>query len=260
MTGLLQYPNSSFVSVVASLENSTVVVIAVRFANWHCLLPAPFYGTYCWGDHWYSEGNITITTEDLVASPSGSIHQGSFQIQDNTPLNVVGSSFTIQNDLVVNSSSILRVYNSSISVGDTLRVVGSNLEIGVSGSNITANAVILEDGSSLTIVLSADDEQTLNSNGLLTVQVLKFGSLNGNFDTILVQTANGTASEACILTSIENESLIVQISVDSTCTKPAPYYVIAYAVIFPVLGVVFFYCCYFGLLQKECSYGIIQTY
>jgi len=210
VAGILRYPNNSFVTANAVKVNSTLITVDIKYYSWHCKPPAPFYGTYCLDTYWYSEGTITISTEDLISSSSGTLHQGTFQVLS-TPLTVQGSSFQTGINLIVNASSTLSVYDSSVTVGETFQVIGSTLEIGANGANITAQQVVLTNHSALVIVLSPVDEAILRTSGALTIQPIYFSSLTGQFESITVQTSNGTFDTGCITSSADHGIIIIQV-------------------------------------------------
>eukprot|EP01124_Arcella_intermedia_P002542 TRINITY_DN11385_c0_g1_i2.p1 TRINITY_DN11385_c0_g1~~TRINITY_DN11385_c0_g1_i2.p1 ORF type:complete len:549 (+),score=39.22 TRINITY_DN11385_c0_g1_i2:51-1649(+) len=230
--GIFRYPNASYVEVNFAQLPSYRLECIIRFFNHHCSYPAPFYGTYCWGTEWFSEGEITIDTADLIATST--THTGTLNV-DNTLSVVEGGSLTTGSDLVVSSDALLTVSQASIHVGNTLNLSDSTIQLSA-GANVSAHQISLGANSNLVIVLSEDQMQQFETTGYISISAFDTDNITGSFTYISFSNGNGTV-DGCLQTTYEKRRVVV--SLLSSCSKESQQLtVITLAVVLPVVGLI----------------------
>eukprot|EP01124_Arcella_intermedia_P012407 TRINITY_DN18754_c0_g1_i1.p1 TRINITY_DN18754_c0_g1~~TRINITY_DN18754_c0_g1_i1.p1 ORF type:complete len:492 (+),score=89.97 TRINITY_DN18754_c0_g1_i1:37-1476(+) len=198
---IFNYPNNSFVSITLNELNPNLVEANVTFYPMHCSYPVPFWGTFCLDTVWYSEGNLIISTKDLIQSETS--HFGSFQV-DSTSLLVINTLFN-STDLLVNSGK-LDVASSTIHLTNGLTLTDSTLVI--QNNNITAQSLSLGDNMNLFFVkLEEKQESRYYISGSITVDIIKTTSVSGNFSTIQFVGSKGNI-QGCTSTLFQNHRFI----------------------------------------------------
>jgi len=205
---IFNYPNISFIDVVLDWVNLPELFVEARIPNSTCKPPAPFYGTYCWLDHWTSDGLKRVEYEDLIASASISLHQGSLLISTNMSLQdsylIITDTLNINNAI---SGGIIKISNSTI-VPSKLFIYDSFLEIS-SDFTIDAEEIFLNNAS-LRIILSSEQEQQLENDQRLEITGISTRKLNNYFNQLeIVGNTNFSECELSTQQSFSDNRLII---------------------------------------------------
>jgi len=229
---IFNYPNGSFIKVDLDWINLPELLIEAQIPNYHCKPPAPFYGTYCWMDQWYSDGVINVVSEDLIASVTTSLHQGSLLISTNISLQ--NSSLTITDSLIINnpiSGGIIQISNSTV-VPCKLFVYDSVLEIS-SLFTIDTEELFLHNAS-LRIILSSEQEQELENDHRLEITGISTEKVNNYFSQLEI--VGKTNYSDCNLTTqqfLQDGRLIILLEIPDCKSK---VYLIVTICVFSILG------------------------
>jgi len=215
---MLSYPNSSFVDISVFETGPYNISVTVVLPNYHCVPPAPFYGTYCWKDNWYSEGVIQVFTADLVGSSgTDTVHHGSLVIEDQ--ITVVNSSLHITDNLIISNSSygVFQVSNSTVSSGQLTFATGSTIVITLTGNTSISSGSVNIQGGTLRIILTPEQEEELKKYGTLSLSTINSENIQGQFDNVEFTVANSSACNLQASQEVQNNQLVAILNYSPVC-------------------------------------------
>jgi len=225
---IFSYPNTSFVTTIPDFRNLSDLHVRAYIPNYHCEPPAPFFGTYCWLDKWYSEGMITVNSEDLIASPSTSFHQGTLMVTNH--LKIDNSSLVITGNLIINSLyGIFQISNSSLSP-TKLEIYDSIIEIN-GNSSIDAKELVL-DKATLRVVLSNEDLLLLENKHSIEITGISALKIENYFNQVDI-IGNITNTECPVTTNQyrTDKRLIISVQIPDCNSTPDLQFIITVSVL-----------------------------
>jgi len=209
---VFNYPNDSFIKITFDWSNLPVLFVEVMIPDYRCEPPAPFYGTYCWKDTWYSDGRKILSSEDLIASATPSVHDGNLFVKN-----------------------ILTLQNSSISVSSELHIYDTVVVSGsftIESDKLWLHNVILE------VVLSSDQEQEIQEDGWIKINGIKTNSVETSkslFEKVNI-VGKTNYSDCGLITQqyLEDGRLVILLEIPN-CHAPN-YYLIVTLLVFSMLA------------------------